>query len=206
MRRLYRLAIILVVAIIAAGGYIFITTPRYSNTEYHTGDLIVTDSLEIRDTRYVIDGSIIVKGNGKLTIIDSKLEFPQESNNQYHIEVGDWGSPDSPEVYFDNVIIDANWKWMYASYAGSSKVTIIDCNNGNTPWNSAGSNVEIKLVNSDVGFTVADNVKLQAENCRLFLEFVIRDCSGTYTMPKGKVDELIFQYEMGDDILLVETT
>ena len=133
MRRLYWLAIILGVTVIAAGGYIFITSPRYSNTEYHSGDLIVTDSLEIRDTRFVIDGSIIVKGKGKLTVIDSKLEFRQESNNQYRIEVGDWGSEENSEIYFDNVVIDSNGKWMYASYAGASKVTIINCENGNTP-------------------------------------------------------------------------
>jgi len=45
---------------------------------------------------------------------------------------------------------------MYVSYAGATKVTIIDCDNGNIPWHSAGSNVDITLKNTDIGLTSSD--------------------------------------------------
>ena len=67
----------------------FITTPRYANEEYHDGDLLITDVYEITDTKLTIDGSILVKGEGKLIAKNSMLKFNQESNSQYRIEVGD---------------------------------------------------------------------------------------------------------------------
>ncbi len=77
---------------VAVGVLYFITTPRYEKKVYHEGDLIVIDVYEITDTLFTIDGSIIVQGGGKLIVRDSELVFNQESNNQYHVEVGGWGS------------------------------------------------------------------------------------------------------------------
>jgi hypothetical protein len=202
-----KLLIFAAVFIAVAGGALYlITTPRYSNNVYHEGDLIVTDVYEITDTLFTIDGSIIVQGDGKLIVNDSEIRFNQASNNQYHIEVGEWGSEGSPEVYLDNVRLNTNGKWMYASYTGNTKLTIINCRYGGTPWHSASMNTKITLRNSDIGLTVGNNVSLKAENCNLFLEYVLKNCSGTYTMPKGAVDSLDFVFDMGKETLKVETT
>jgi hypothetical protein len=111
--------------VVSAGVYLYITTPRYSSEEYHAGDLLITDVYEITDTKLTIDGSILIKGEGKLIAKNSMLKFNQESNSQYRIEVGDWGSDESPEFYLENTIIDTNGKWMYITYAGATKVTIM---------------------------------------------------------------------------------
>ncbi|HHL41673.1 MAG TPA: hypothetical protein ENJ36_03305 [Candidatus Bathyarchaeota archaeon] len=203
LRRL--VVIVLVLGVVSIGAYLYLTTPRYTNEEYHAGDLLITDVYEITDTKLTIDGSILVKGEGKLIAKNSMLKFNQESNSQYRIEVGDWGSDESPELYLENTIIDTNGKWMYVSYAGATKVTIIDCDNGNIPWHSAGSNVDITLKNTDIGLTSSDNVTIRAENCKLFFEFVLKNCNGTYALPKGKVDELDFVFDMGREKLQIET-
>ncbi len=95
---------------------------------------------------------------------------------------------------------------MYASYAGAAKITIIECDNGNSPWHSAGNNVDITLKNTDIGVTVSGNATLRAENCDLFLEFVLKNCSGVYSLPLGAVDDLDFQFNMGEETLKVNTT
>ena len=71
LRRL--VIILLVLAIVSGGAYLFITTPRYANEEYHDGDLLITDVYEITDTKLTIDGSILVNGEGKLIAKNSMI-------------------------------------------------------------------------------------------------------------------------------------
>lgn len=183
-------------------------TSSYGTTLERHEDWIITDHQRLEDTKLIMHGSIIITGDGRLDVKDSMLYFKQEYNNQYRIQVGEWGDTGSPEYHLENVFMDANWKWMYASFTGNAVVSLdgMRARDSNIPWHSAGSNVEVTMKDTIIGLTLADNTTLVAEDCNLFLEFVLRNCSGSYTLPLGEVDELDFTYEMGRETIQVETT
>lgn len=88
-----------------------------------------------------------------------------------------------------NVAIDTEGVWMSVEFLGRSKIVYDNVRhiNYNMPWHVADSHAEVTVIDSDIGLTIAENATLHAEDSVLFLEIMLYNCSGTYTLPTGEI-------------------
>jgi len=169
------------------------------------GDWVIDDYQEINNALVTVDGSIFIEGDGKLVIRNSYLNYSLDYTREHILDVGEWGSDESPGLELYNVTVYNEGGWLYYSFEGRSKI-VYDNVRHNDAWTTAGSNAEITVVDSDLGLTLIDNVTLRAENSFLFLELYLWNISGTYTLPTGYVEEQNFVFEKGRNTVVIETS
>ena len=208
MKKLWLIVPVLIIAGLGASYYLKTAKPSYSNTREITGDWIITDYQVIEDTLLNIDGSIILEGEGHLVLRNCYLNFEQEFNNEHGIQVGSWDDEGVQRVDFKDVIFDSNGKWMYVWYLGSVEAVYdnVKCKQLNIPWHMVAKNAKMTARDTDIGITFADNGTMTAVDSDLFIELVLRNCSGMYTLPRGEVEELSYEFDMGPSTMSFETT
>ncbi len=200
---------ILIVLVIGAVVYTRLNpVSSYTNTLEINEDWIIEDYQVIEDTMLNIKGNIFVVGEGHLVLRNCNLNFQQDYNNQYLLQVGSWEAEDIQRVDFTDVIIDTSGKWMYFQFLGNTEAsyTGVTCSQLNLPWHLVAKNSKLIAKDTNIGVTFADNATLTAEDSDLFIEMVIRNCSGEYTLPLGEVDELSYEFDMGTSRTSFETT
>lgn len=207
-----RLRVIIPVIVILALGALFYTRlnpeSNYTNTQNIDVDWVIDDYQVREDTMLNIKGSIIIEGEGHLVLRNCYLNFQQDYNNQYKMQVGSWEAEDIQRVDFTDVIIDTSGKWMYFEFLGNTEAsyTGVKCSQLNLPWHLVAKNSKLTAKDTNIGVTFADNATMTAEDSDLFIEMVLRNCSGEYALPLGEVDELAYEFDMGSSVMSFETT
>ncbi len=166
-------------------------------------DIIVErGTREITNTRLFLKGNIIVKGNGRLLIKDSEIHFQQDHNTQYWLKASE-----NTVVEFDNVKVFTNEKWMNFEYTENASAVFKNFTAwGTTPWNSAGGNTKFVIENSMVGMTLNENASVVAKESELFFELVFTNTSGTYVLPKGRVEKFGLQVKNENGVIKINAT
>lgn len=208
MKRTRVLVLAFIVLVIGGFAYLRFSKPNYPNTRDINGDWIITDHQVVEDTMLNLKGSIILEGEGHLELRNCYMNFQQEYNNEYRILGGSWEDEGVQRVDFKDVIIDTNGKWMYVWYLGSVEASYdnVQCRQQDIPWHMVAKNAKMTAKDTNIGITFADNGTMTASNCDLFIELVLRNCSGEYSLPLGEVDELSYEFEMGSSTMSFDTT
>ena len=82
----------------------------------------------------------------------------------------------------------------------------LECKQLNIPWHMVAKNAKMTAEKTNIGITFADNGTMIASDSDLFIELVLRNCSGMYSLPLGEVDELNYKFEMGPSTMTFDTT
>ena len=182
--------------------------PTYQNTRTIEGDWIITDYQEITNTFVSLDGSIIVEGEGHLVLRNCYINFELDYNNEHGIQAGSWQDEGIQRIDFKDVIFDSNGKWMYVWYLGSVEAVYenVKSQQLNIPWHMVAKNAKLTARDTDIGITLVDNGTLTASDSDLFIEMVLRNCSGMYSLPLGEIAELNYEFEMGTSTMSFKTT
>lgn len=210
MKPIRVIALAVVVLLVGTAAYFQFTKPNftYENTRDIDGDWVISDYQLIENTLLNVNGRILLEGEGHLVLRNCYLNFEQEYNNQYGIQGGSWEDEGVQKVDFKDVVFDSNGKWMYVWYLGSVDATYdnVKCRQLNIPWHMVAKNAKMTAHDTDIGITFADNGTMTASDSDLFIELVLRNCSGMYSLPLGDVDELSYEFEMGSSTMSFETT
>lgn len=208
MKLIRVIALAVIVLLIGTAAYMQFTKPGYLHTRDIDGDWIITDYQIIEDTMLDIDGSIRLEGDGHLVLRNCYMNFQQDFNNEHHIQGGSWEDEGVQKIDFKDVIIDSNGKWMYVWYLGSVEASYdnVKCKELNIPWHMVAKNAKLTAHDTDIGITFADNGTMTASDSDLFIEMVLRNCSGEYSLPLGSVEELSYEFDMGSSTMSFDTT
>ena len=181
--------------------------PNYQKSMSITEDWIVEDYQIVEDTLITLDADLIVQGEGKLILRNSYLNITQDYNNEHHIQIGDWESDTSPEFVLENVYIDTNYVWMTTSLTGRSKTRYVNVTfrDPNMPWHGISSEAKLDVIDSWIGVTCEENASVRAVNSNVFFELMFNDVNGTYTLPRGFIEEKNYAVESGNNRMTIET-
>ncbi len=150
--------------------------------QIHNGDLIISEGTYfINNTKFTLNGNLIVNGTAKLLVTDSELYFQQEYNQQFRVYVSDRAA-----IHFENVKLITQGKWFNFQYEDNPKITFKkvwgeDCC---IPWHGSGGNARFFITDSTIGLTLSQNVKVIAANSSLFFELVLANVTGTFELPQ----------------------
>jgi hypothetical protein len=91
MLRITAFFLIMLIVLMCSSGYMRVNALAYQGSESHVGVMVVKSGelYVINDTDFAQYGDVIVKGNGNLTIMNSR--FTMASDNQTHVSVEDDG-------------------------------------------------------------------------------------------------------------------
>ncbi len=154
---------------------------------YYSGDLIIADKeYTINNSKFIIKGNIIINGTGKLIVRDSELVFSQDFNQQFRFYVQNNASLD-----FENVKLTTDGKWFNFQYNDAPTVSFKNVHGEDCclPWHGSSNTAKFNIEKSTIGLTLSEDVIVDAKDSSLFFELVLTNSTGTFTLPKGYVED-----------------